>query len=216
MKKYLSQILLLKLILIFGCLSAYSQNASGSSGGGLIKTGDGFLLVTNRTPISFTLEFKGESIKPLEADHPVFVLDGKLLQVVDLEFSNFQKAEKNAKKLTDDEYLELHKKWESDYIGNSLKQTLLVKSETIEILNKQKAMVWSFEMPKELNSDFSHQIFVTTVVGDRVVAINASVEIGKTLSDYKNNLIDIIKTLKTSDKPLDVNKIAQEIKNKAK
>lgn len=212
MKKHLTHLFILKLILAFGILSAYSQEAP--SGGGMIKTDDGFLLVTNRNPTSFTLEFKGDSIRSMEADHPVFVIDEKLWQVVDVNFGDFRTAESKSKKLTDEENLELHKKWESDYIAASLKTKLSVsKSEVIEISNKRKAMIWSFEMPKEISSDFSHQIFITTVVGDRVVMINASVDVGKSLADSRNGLIEIMKTLKTSDKPFDINKIAQDIKN---
>ena len=210
MKKHLSHLFLLKLILVFGFVSAYSQDATG---GGMIKTDNGFLLIVNRIPTSFTLEFKGASIKPLESDHPVFVLDGKLWQVIDVAFSDFRTSENKSKTLTDEENLELHKKWESEYIGNSLKQKLSVKSEIVEILNKRKAMIWSFEMPKEMNSDYSHQVFMTTIIGDRVVAINASVDLGKSFADYKNSMIEIMKTLKTNDKPFDINKIAREIKN---
>ena len=194
-------------------MSAYSQD---SSGGGMIKTGDGFLLVTNRTPVSFTLEFKGNAINPIESDHPVFMLDGKLWQVVDVSTDEFKTAENKSKKNTDEENLELHKKWESDYIGDSINKKLSVSSETIEIQDKRKAMIWSFEMPKEMKSDFSHQIFMTTVVGNHVIGINTSVDNGKSFADYKADLITIMKTLKTSDKPFDIKKISQEIKNKTK
>lgn len=211
MKKYLSHLVILKLFLAIGFFSAYAQE--DVSDGGIIKTRDGFLVIGNRKPSSFSLEFKGNSIKPIESDHPVFVIDGKLWQVVDVSLDELKTSENKTKKLSDEENLELHKKWESDYIGNTLNKKLSVSSETIEIQEKRKAMIWSFEMPKELKSDFSHQVFITTVVGNRILAINSSVDVGKDLADYKKSLIEIMKTLKTSDKPFDINKIAQEIKN---
>lgn len=211
MRKYLSHIVFLSLLLAFSFISAYSQEADKS--GGLIKTKDGFLLINNRNQTPFTLEFKGNSIKPLKSDHPVFLIDGKLWQVIDVSFDEFKPATNQSKKLTDEENLELHKKWESEYIGNSLNKKLILLSETIEIQDKRKAMIWSFEFPKELKSDYSHQIFITTVIGNRVVAINSSVDAGKNLADYKKILIEIMKTLKTSDKPFDLKKIAQELKN---
>ena len=211
MRKYVSHLMILQILLVFGFFSVYPQENSNDSG--IIKTKDGFLLISNRNQIPFSLEFKGNSIKPLKSDHPVFIIDGKLWQLVDVSIDELKTTENKSKNFTDEENLELHKKWESDYIGNALNKKLSVSSETIEIREKRKAMVWSFEMPKELKSDYSHQIFITTVVGNRIVAISSSIDVGKNLADYKNSLIEIMKTLKTSDKPFDINKVAKEIKN---
>src|SRR5687767_4428921 len=177
MKRNLFNFIILNLFITLGFFSAYSQK--NIDGGGLIKTEDGFLLITNRTPVSFSFEFKGNSIEPVESDHPVFTLDGKLWQIVDVSLSEFKVSENKSKKLTDEETLELHKLWESKYIENALNKKLTLLSEIVEIQDKRKAMIWSFEMPKEMVSDFSHQIFMTTIVGDRVVAINSSVNVGK-------------------------------------
>src|SRR5215213_4592095 len=116
-KKYF-QTLILVACLVFGALSFFAQagektGADEKLGTYIIRTETGYLVVNNREKDSYSLEFKGENFKPLKSDHPVFVVDGKLIQVVSVPNKNYWKPPTAAKsEPTEAELLESHKIWE--------------------------------------------------------------------------------------------------------
>jgi len=211
-KKYF-QSFIFAVCFVFGALSFFAQagertGAAEKLGIYIIKTESGYLVVNNREKDSYSLEFKGEKFEPVESDHPVFTVDGRLIQVVSVPHKNYWTAKAGAKKEpTDDELLESHKIWESDYLGTALKAKLSTTSEIFDIERKRKVMYWSFPMPKELESDYSHQIFLTTLIGKDILGLNASPKTAAEQKSYREYLVQTMNTLKISDKPFNIKEL---------
>ena len=216
-KKYL-QLLILALLFAFGSLTIFAQagdksDAQEELGIFIIRTESGYLVVHNRKTKSYSLEFKGEKFQPIKSDHPMFVIDGKLVQVVSVSNGNYWKPKKDSpKEPTDDELLESHKIWESDYLGGELGFKLSVKSEILEIERKRKVMFWSFPMPKELKSDYSHNIFLTTLIDKDILGLNASPTKEDEQKTYREYLIEAMNTLKISEKPFNIKQLRELLK----
>jgi len=207
--KFIQSLILITLVALGG-LSVFAQGKFGTS---VIKTDGGYLIVQNREKTSFSLEFKGESLKPLKSDHPTFVLDGKLIQVVTVSYKNYwNPAEKSAAEPGIDQLLESHKIWESDYLGEALNAKLSVTSELFEIDRRRKVMFWSFPMPKNLESTYSHQLFLTTLIDKDVVGINASPTRPEEQKAYREFIVASMNTLKTSDKPFNIKELREFLK----
>lgn len=209
--KNFTQSSVLFLILLLCCLNSFAQD--NKLGVYVIKTETGYLLVQNREKFSYTLEFKGEQIRPLDSDHPSFIIDGKVIQVLNVLNENYWKPKEVLKtEPTTEQYLEAHKIWESDYLSDAFKAKLSVTSEFLEIGQKRKAMFWSFAMPKEVGAPVSHQLFLTTLIGKDVVGINSSPETAENQKPYRNYMIETMNTLKTSEKPFNIKELSTFLK----
>lgn len=174
----------------------------------IIRTENGYLIVHNREKNSYLLEFKGTKFEPEEGDHPVFTIDDKLVQIVAVSKNNYWTPKAKVKKEpSDDELLEAHKIWERDYLAGELKAKLSVTSEIFSIERSRKVMYWSFPMPKELGADFSHQIFLTTLVGTDIIGLNASPTSAGEQKAYRDYLIESMNTLKISSKPFNIKEL---------
>jgi len=193
------------------CLNGFAQD--NKLGVFVIKTETGYLLVQNREKISYTLEFKGEEIKPLDSDHPSFIIDGKMIQVLNVLNENYWKPKEALKtEPTTEQYLEAHKMWESDYLSDAWKTKLSVTAEFLEIGQKRKAMFWSFAMPKDIGAPFSHQLFLTTLIGKDVVGINSSPDMAENQKSYRTYMVETMNTLKTSEKPFNIKELSTYLK----
>jgi hypothetical protein len=218
-KRFL-QTLILTAVFMISAVAVSAQTARGNQsaskddlGTFIIKTETGVLIIHNREKDSYSLEFKGAEFDPHEGDHPVFTIDDKLVQIVSVTNNNFWKPKANAKnEPSDNDLLEAHKVWESEYLGGELNAKLSVTSEIFDIERKRKVMYWSFPMPKELGSDFSHQIFLTTLVGKDIIALNASPKKTGEQKAYRDFLVESMNTLKISAKPFNVKELQELLK----
>jgi hypothetical protein len=194
-------ILLLVLCVGLFTLNAFSQAAA-------IKTDDGILFVNNSTDKSFTFEITGKKIDALQSEKPMFSVDGKLLQIMIVSVSSFADSKK---KQTDEELLEAHKIWESDYLGNEMYgKKLTLETEKITSDGRQ-LLFWGYARPS-YNEQFSHDYFLTTIVGKTLVGFGSPIKASENKADVKSMLLKIAKSLKVSDKPFDIEKLSDEIK----
>ena len=173
-----------------------------------IKTADGVLHVNNSDSKSFTLEIKGKDIRPQQVDDNIaYGVDGRVVQVVITKIKDVVPAGKSFK---DDEILDLHRKWETDYAAGIYKETLKTTVEREKIENRQISY-WYFTRPSH-NEQFDRDFFVSTVIGDYILVLSSPLPAGAKIGDYKDYLTTIVKTLKVSDKPFDIKKLADEIR----
>ncbi|HVE56470.1 MAG TPA: hypothetical protein VNB22_06545, partial [Pyrinomonadaceae bacterium] len=78
-----------------------------------IKTAYGYLFISNSSEKSFTLEIRGKDIEIInEGNNRMFIVDEKLLNIVQADTKAFVSPNE---KLTEEQILEKHKVWESDY-----------------------------------------------------------------------------------------------------
>jgi hypothetical protein len=186
-------------LLVFAT-AAFSQAA--------IKTKNGFLFVNNDSDKSFTLEISGKEVKTLESEQPMFSVDGRLLQILVVPKTDFVK---NDAKMSDEQLLEAHKTWESDYLTQEIFETKLsVESENV-VFGDRKALFWGFVRPKH-NEYYKNDYFLTTIIGSNLLALGSPIEGKQTKADAQKFLTDLMKTLKVSDKPFDIEKLSEEIR----
>lgn len=195
------KLVMASIILLVLTFTSYSQ--------AVIKTGKGFLFINNgNKDKSFTLEINGKEVKTLKSSSPLFQVDGKILQILIVPLTNFTEKSKNK---TDEELLDMHKTWESNYLSEEIyKKKLMLEVEKISF-GERKALFWGFSRPSK-NQQFDRDYFLTTIVGNHVVGVGSSLSPKDKKADIQQFLENIMKTLKPSDKNFDIDKLADEIK----
>jgi hypothetical protein len=177
-----------------------------------IKTGYGYLFISNTPEKSYSLEIKGKDIKPLkDGSNPTFIVDGKLLQVVQADTNYFVSTNE---KLNEEAILEKHKVWESEYLGGEFGKKLDLKIEKVTVKDF-KTMFWGYERPNA-NVEYDRDYLLTKVVGKNVLALTVSLSYGDKVSDYQKFLVETMATLKVSDETFDVQKLVEEIAKELK
>ncbi len=213
-KSSLTKSIALIFLISFVCVKVQAQNIE--YGYSAIKTESGILLVHNDKDYSLTLEVKAKEINPIESQNMMFSADGQVLQVLRVENSKFIKPNADAKTSpTDKDILQAHKIWESDYLNEVLKVDSKakpeIKFEFVTVNGDRTALYWEYPMPASY-TEVSKQLFLSTVVGQKVLIIGAPIKIGATRQDVKDIMLKLISTLKISKTPYDVNVLAEEIR----
>ncbi len=173
-----------------------------------IKTAYGYLFISNTSEKSFTLEIRGKEIEIInEGNNRMFVVDEKLLHIVQADTKAFISANE---KLSEEESLEKHKVWESEYRSQAFKTKLELKMEKVTVKDF-KTMFWGYTRPLA-NEEYDRDYLLTKIIGKDVLALNTSIYIGEKVSDYQKFLVDTLSTLKISDEPFDVQKLTEEFR----
>jgi hypothetical protein len=210
MKRSTISIALLSMAVFFLAFSTTAIAQGTELGSASIFTGDGYLFIHNGKDKSFTIDIKSKTIKPLKAgDNPAFDVNGKILQVVIVKNENFLAGANNA---GEEKMLELHQKWESDYAIDALyHEKLNVESEKMSISDR-KMLFWGFKRPS-FATEFDRDYFLTTIIGSQLLGLSSPLKVGESLADYKKLFTDALSTLKVSDKPFDITKISEQLRN---
>jgi hypothetical protein len=205
-----------KLILCLFICAAAMMAANGVPGqsveqSGMVKTADGWLLVSNQPGNIYTIEIKGLSVKPIP-DHPEwFQIDGKFFQIVTALKSQFLK-DPGGKIVDEKAILSAHQIWESDYLAETLNRKLKVEGDFIKLANGMTAYAWSYDMPQVADKQTAtRQLYLSVVEGDRVLALNTVVEANGDEALLKKLLTDTMSTLKPGDKPLSLEKVREQV-----
>jgi hypothetical protein len=207
----LKKSLLILVVALFCRVGAEAQQPYGIS---FLKTDGGYLMVDNSEDVSFRLEFKGKNFEAVkELNGSGFLIDEVLIQAITARQTEFVKPAPEAKNApSDEQILQFHKTWESDYLGEQMGSKLIVTQENLEVRPKRKALYWLFSMPPDFESPFTHQLFLTTVIGKKVLAINGSAAKNAPVAELRKYLIGAMETLETSERPFDVKAISEKLK----
>ena len=194
-------------------LSIRADATSQEDGWTALKTDAGILFVWNRKDLSFTLLVKGNEIRPMDtSDNIFFSVDGLPFQIQSLPISNFAPdARKN--KLDDKAILFAHRDWEAKFIAEELlHHKLTVQTSVVKLTNGSEAVIWQFDVPKEVGGDARKQLYVTVVSKDYVILLNSIVNDTVSEETVRKFLLDTINTLKVSDSRIDVKKLQESIR----
>jgi hypothetical protein len=204
--------LILAFLAVFTMAAALNAQTKDPISAVLIKAADGYLYIYNTKIKSFMLEIKGKDVTTPKNDAgvPMLFVNGKVVQMIVTETTNFVPAGKTP---GEDEILELHKKWESDFLGGEYKSKLQVESEKLS-LGDRKTLFWGFKRPG-LNETFDRDYFLTTTFGMTLLAVGSPIKPNEELSAYKTLLTEIMSTLKVSSEPFDIHKIADDLRKSA-
>lgn len=188
------------LLSVFAC-SVSAQHAS-------IKTATGFLHVYNGQPHSLTLEIVGETVEAREvAGNPAFMVDGELVQVLLVPRSNFDPD----RKAKDTDILTAHQTWELDYMKKEVFLSDLKADLEPMTVGERPALFWSFVRTK-YKDEFDRDSFMTTRFADGIVGLSTPIKVGDELRGGRDRLTRILKTARFSDRPFDIQKLADSIR----
>lgn len=195
------------LIVLALCVPAFAQ--APQIGRATIRLANGNLFIDNGEKKSFTLEFTGKDVvAQTVGDNPAFAVDGKLIQILVVENKSFLNGVKAS---AEDKILEMHRDWEADYLQKEVyKAEFKAVSEMVTVSGRQM-LFWGFTRPNA-NNVFDRDYFISTVMGDELIGLSAPLKKGESVDDYKKAFLQIMSTLKISDKPIDILKLAEELK----
>jgi hypothetical protein len=143
-------------------VSVFSQAA--------IKTENGYLFINNGKEKSFTVEVTGKNVKTVKNENPTFSIDDRILQLLTVANKNF-----TDKQLGEDELLEAHKVWESDYLATEVfKKKLTVEAEKVTV-NDRKTLFWIIKRPA-YTEEFDRDVYMTTIIGNSVFGLSSPIE----------------------------------------
>lgn len=192
-------------IVVFSITSAFAQQEQS----GLVKTAKGYLIVWNEPGNYFTMEVRGDKILP-SARPRMLMVDGRFFEIQTTKKEQFLNP--NDKTLDDKAVLAAHRDWERDYASGLLKAELKVESEWLKLPTGQDALGWSYKMPKGPQSGtVKKQFYLTLVNREHVIVLNSALEGGEE-KDTKQLLLQTMLTLKPTDKPLNIQKAAEQVK----
>ena len=204
--KYIKIIALTLFVLLF----VSNLHAQDDEKGGIVKTDKGILIVWNEPNNNYTIEIKGNEIKPVPEKRIMFFADGKFLQLMTIPKKEvLKKAQKQD--LEDKTILTAHRDWEAQYLGSVFKETLKIDSSWQKLSNGMDALLWSFEMPAKSNSQAKKQVYLIVSKSDHILLLNSVVTKNVDEKTVQQFLIDTMATLKTSKKPLSLKKAQKQI-----
>ena len=210
------QILIFGAIMMFAAVSFNAQVAPVKTktptdyqeGFYIFKTENGYLFVLNRVKDAYQIEFKGAKLEYIDSHIPTaFNIDDKFLNLLHVLNKNYWGTKSVKNNPTDDELLETHKIWESEFLGGRYKSKLSVSSEIFNLESGRKVMYWSFPMPKQVDLDYSHRNFLTTLIGKDILGIAGAPKSAADEKAVREYLIETMKTLKVSSKLFNIKEL---------
>lgn len=104
-------------------------------------------------------------------------IDGQTIQVIPLKFSGFKKNT-NGQSLTDQkQLLDAYSKYELDYFKNELGIDVINPNSQWVVTKSKGWYIWYFRvgnMPTAVDKQTTIQLFASTVIGDKILTVNAS------------------------------------------
>ncbi len=129
------------------------------------------------------------------------------MQILTVDRKQFEPTGKVA--ITD--LLEIHRKWETDYLAEEVFGQIKTENKVEKIADRD-VLFWWFKRPK-FDDEFDRDYFATTLFGEDIFGVSSPVTKGEDLTVYRKRFDGIFKSLRIQDKPFDVEKIATEIRN---
>jgi hypothetical protein len=207
--KYIKIISIISLTLLV-LFSASTLHAQNDEQGGILKTDNGILIVWNEPNNNYTIEIKGNDIRPVPDRPFLFFVDGKFLQMKTVAKKDFLKKAQ-MKDLDDKAILTAHRDWEAQYLGGVFKQTLKIDSLWQKLTNGMDALWWNFEMPRNEKGQAKKQVYLIISKGDHILLLNSAVTDKVDEGTAQQFLLDTMATLKINKKPLSLKKAQEQI-----
>ena len=170
---------------------------------------DGIIALWNESRAHFTVEMVGKNVQPTDLGGLALVIDGKLIQIVVSDPSEFPAGGSDSASL-----LQRHREWESTHWSEQIGQQLVPQTLTHPGVNAP-AQMWELRFPRELRSDGKVQLattlFVTQAIGDRVLTLSRPVMVGEDEARAKDYLAAVLGSLEVSAQPISVEQVQAKI-----
>ncbi len=173
-----------------------------------IGTAKGVLMAYNFPASHFTIRIEGENVKPAQQRY-VFFVDNRVIQLVAADMKGISGLA-DCKNRADS--LMAHTKFELAYLENVLSKKLSLAGHEIISKDSNTFLFWHFNLPAEMNSQLECQLYLTTVVGDKLLMLKTAATKNDQVPEFQNWLTRFAFTLQVYEQLIDIEKLIEEIK----
>jgi hypothetical protein len=174
-----------------------------------IGTGKGVLMAYNFPDSHFTLRVEGDNVRPAQRPY-IFFVDNRALQLVTVDLKDV--SDLSGSKNTADS-LVAHQKYELKYLAGVLAKELVLEGHEMLKSNSKSFMFWHFVLPPEMKSPLERQLQMTVMIGDKLLILKTASAKTESITEFKNWMAKFAFTLIQYDKPIDIQKLIEQIKN---
>ncbi|MFK8100900.1 MAG: toxin-antitoxin system YwqK family antitoxin [Saprospiraceae bacterium] len=179
---------------------------------GAIKTKQGYLQVFNDEASFFTLMLAGKVVTPQSKKDLIYVIDGKLLHLIDNPLVASEAQEETLK-------LKEHIVQEVERIKEITKYDIQVQMEEGQTPSGQKYIHWHFQSPSSEDKDqkartVQQEHYISTICNQRVLSLYGVVTNSDKPMVVEKMLEQIANSLRLYTERIDLNQLAKEIQGK--
>ena len=191
-------------IVLTGCTSSKKNDPYGATE--LTTLGltlpEGQLMIYNDPGAYFTFLIRGNHIRNTERhsleDPLALVVDGMFLQMTTLPISQF--IDSNFSRMSDQEILEAHVRYESQYLASLIDKDYKIYREPLHLDNGRESMLWMMEI-----EGMPTQVLISTAVRPRILLLSTALlrEGEKEQKRVLGLLMEGVGSIRRYDKPID-------------
>jgi len=126
-------------------------------------------------------------------------IDSQLIQITPLQVGGYKKPPGTLDTAQQRQFLENYAQYELDYMKNELKVEIINLNSQWVISKSRGWFIWYFR-PKlslpELNKQTEIQLFASTILGDKILTINAPMQTGDNFGKAAYIVNDLMESLK--------------------
>ena len=126
-------------------------------------------------------------------------IDSQLIQITPLQVGGYEKSPGTLDTAQQRQFLENYAQYELDYMKNELKVEIINLNSQWVISKSRGWFIWYFR-PKlslpELNKQTEIQLFASTILGDKILTINAPMQTGDNFGKAAYIVNDLMESLK--------------------
>jgi hypothetical protein len=196
----------------FFCLTALLLGFHSKSQGEVsaLKSAAGVVVVWDKPGCRFTVEIPCKAVEPLEHPAHFFIkADGVPFQI---QTAKDRDILANPAAVLPAELLKTHRDWEEKSLEKALEAEIDPESELLTLADGDQALLWSYRMPAGMDAEVVRQVYLTRVVGEEVLVLNAVVFKGAKVENIRKNLIATANSLRAHDAPVDLQRFRESLK----
>jgi len=184
------------LILLIGL---FTGNVKGQV---LFSTVDSKLQINNNELIcsssSTAVKFPLKRQVTVSPQNNFVTIDSQIIQIMTLKFDGYKKDAKGENLNNKKELLEAYSKYELEFFKNDLGLEVINPNSQWVVTKSKGWFIWYFKIgkvPAQLETQTEIQLFATTVIGDKVLIINAPIMTGGDFSKAALIVNDFMESL---------------------
>jgi hypothetical protein len=125
-------------------------------------------------------------------------VDSQTIQIMSLKFGGYNKDPKGGNLNNQKELLDAYSKYELEYFKNDLSVEVINPNSQWVVTKSKGWFIWYFKVGKvltQVDTQTEIQLFATTVIGDKILIINAPILIGGDFSKAALIVNDMMEAL---------------------
>lgn len=183
-------------VLLASCVSGQVLFSPVDSKVKTVENNDSTVLLCQSSTMSVGFQLKHD-VRILEQSNFV-TIDTQIVQIRPLKFSGYKKSAGNLNIDDQRDLLEIYSKYELNYFKNDLKVDLIDPQNQWVVTKSKGWYIWYFKVgniPAQVDKPTNIQLFASTVIGDKILTLNAPVESGGDFAKAGTIINDMMEAL---------------------